>query len=124
MLVRTRMNELKQWFAAQPFTTKWLTVLSLAFPLLLKFRILSWHWVGWEWEYITHKFQLWRIVTPVFLTKVNFNFLISLYFRFQYSFYLETGVFAGRSADYLYLLLLSVLLMNVRGCLLELMPNA
>ena len=52
------MNEFRQWFASQPFTTKWLTVLSLIFPLLLKFGILSWHWVVWEWVHLSHKLQV------------------------------------------------------------------
>lgn len=53
------------------------------------------------------------MVTGLFLTRVNFNFILSLYFRYQYSFYLETDLFAGRPADYLYFILLSVALLNV-----------
>lgn len=112
------MSELRKWFSEQPFTTKWLTVFSLTIPLLMKFQIISPSWLVWHWESITWRFQVWRMFTSLFLTGVNFNFIIALYFRFQYSFYLETGYFAGRPADYLYFLILSTLVMNVQSSLL------
>lgn len=106
-------RDFRHWFAEQPFTTKWITVLSLALPLLMRLQVISPHWLVWHWESISRRAQVWRMLTAPFLTRVNFNFIIALYFRFQYSLYLETGYFAGRPADYAYFVLLSTLLINV-----------
>ena len=51
-------NEAKQWFTALPFTTKWVTLFSLLLPLLLKFRLISPHWLVWHWPSIAHSFQV------------------------------------------------------------------
>lgn len=107
------MNEFRQWFAQQPFSTKWISVFSLILPLMMKFYLISPHWLVWHSESILWRFQWWRMFTSPFLYGVNFNFIIALYFRFQYSLYLETGYFVGRSADYLYFLLMSTLALNV-----------
>lgn len=107
-------QEFRHWFAEQPFTTKWITVFSLVLPLLMRLQVIGPHWLVWHWESISRRAQVWRMVTALFLTRVNFNFIIALYFRFQYSLYLETGYFAGRPADYTYFVLLTTLLINVR----------
>lgn len=52
-------------------------------------------------------------MTALFVTGVNFNFILAIYFRYQYFFYLETGLFADRPADFLYCVLFVVLLLNV-----------
>lgn len=109
------MSDFKTWFGEQPFTTKWLTVFSLAIPLLMKFRLITPHYLVWHWESITRGFQIWRIITPVFLTAVNFNFILALYFRYRYSSYLELDYFANRSADYFYFITLSILMINVQS---------
>ena len=52
--------------------------------------------------------QWWRPLTSLFVASLNINFVMSLYFRYQYSQYLETIQFAGRPGDYLWFLLLVV----------------
>jgi hypothetical protein len=52
------MGEFQQWFASQPFVTKWLTVFSLALPLIMKFQIIGVHWLVWDWYSISRKFQV------------------------------------------------------------------
>jgi hypothetical protein len=106
------MSEIRAWFAEQPFSTKWIGVASLSIPLLMKFYILPAHWLVWHWESIAQKYQIWRMLTAPFLTRVNFNFIFSLYFRFTYSLYLETGYFSGRPADYAYFIIIILGLIN------------
>ena len=50
------------------------------------------------------RFQIWRPVTAIFFYKPSFHWLINLYFLYSYSMRLETGIFAGRPADYAFML--------------------
>ena len=105
--------EARQWFAVQPFVTKWLVVASLVIPVSMQFKLLPVWWLVWDWPSITRRFQLWRAISSCLISAVNFNYLFSLYYRFQYTYNLETGKFYGRSADLLYFLLFSTLLINL-----------
>jgi hypothetical protein len=49
----------------------------------------------------------------VLIANVNLGFLFSLYFRYQYSLYLETLQFAGQPADYLWFLLMNITLLSI-----------
>lgn len=51
-------NELTRWFASQPFFTKWLLVASAVIPLLLKFRIISPHYLVFYWPHIWKSLQV------------------------------------------------------------------
>ena len=50
------------------------------------------------------RFQIWRPLTALFFYKPSFHWLINLYFLYSYSMRLETGIFAGRPADYAFML--------------------
>jgi len=61
-------------------------------------------------------FELWRLVTPFFFHgQLGFSFLIHMVFLLRYSQALETTTFAGRTADYVYMLLLSSGLLLIVG---------
>lgn len=47
------------------------------------------------------------------IANVNLGFIFSLYFRYQYSMYLETLQFAGQPADYLWFLLMNITLLSL-----------
>ena len=53
-------------------------------------------------------FQIWRPFTALFYyplsPQTGFHFLINLYFLYNYSLRLETGIFEGRPADYFFML--------------------
>ena len=53
-------------------------------------------------------FQIWRPFTALFYyplsPQTGFHFLINLYFLYNYSLRLETGIFDGRPADYFFML--------------------
>lgn len=107
-------SELGRWFAVQPFFTKWFCLASLVLPVLLKLRILSPHYFVFYWPAITWpSLQIWRPFTSCLIANVNIGFIFSLYFRFQYSSYLESIQFAGQPADYLWFLLTSLGLLSL-----------
>ena len=51
-----------------------------------------------------NRFQIWRPLTALFFYPTSFHYLINLYFLYSYSMRLETGIFAGRPADYAFML--------------------
>ncbi|KAL0073111.1 Der1-like family-domain-containing protein [Phycomyces blakesleeanus] len=94
-------NEAMQWYASVPPVTKALLTLSIVLtvaPALslfnISYLILYWHGVA--------KLQLWRLVTAFFVNRVNISFAMNIFFLYRYSNDLETQVFMGRTADYVY----------------------
>ena len=102
-------NDLQDWFKSLPVFTRYWFGGTIVFTLLGRFGLLSPQWLILAWELVVYKFHLWRPVTALFyypLTpQTGFHFLINLYFLYNYSLRLETGIFDGRPADYLFMLL-------------------
>ena len=102
-------NELQDWFKRLPTFTRYWFGGTIVFSLLGRFGILNPHWLFIEWTYFIQYFHLWRPITALFYYPINpqtgFHFLIMLYFMYNYSLKLETGLFSGRSADYGFMLL-------------------
>ncbi len=70
-------------------------------------------------------FQFWRPLTALFYYPLRasngFQFLINLYFLYNYSLNLETGEFQGRPADYIFMLTFNWLSAVVIGLLMNVM---
>ncbi|XP_063307165.1 derlin-1 [Pelobates fuscus] len=103
------MSELGDWFRSVPPVTRYWFAGSVALPLVAKLGLLNpVYLVLWP-EAFLHKFQIWRPLTATFYFPVGpatgFLYMVNLYFLYQYSTRLETGVFDGRPADYLFMLL-------------------
>jgi len=102
------MDAVRQWFAGLPFFTRYWFVLSIAFPLLGRFGLISPYYVILN-DLFIKKFQIWRPITALFYYPIGggsgFHYLMNLYFLYNYSVRLETGVFNGRPADYCFMLL-------------------
>lgn len=64
---------------------------------------------------VLYKFEVWRLVTCLLWYKVNFHWLMLLYFLYSYSQRLETGYFAGSPADYITMLLFNAVSLVVIG---------
>ncbi len=107
-------ESLGAWFAGQPFVTKWLLIASAVTPVACALRLLPPAWLYWNGALILGRLQVWRALTTFFVAPLNVNLIFKLYMRYLYSSHLETGVFGGRSPDYLYFLLLSSLAISVR----------
>ena len=68
--------------------------------------------------YFNFTIQLWRVGTCfIFWGRLSFQFLINMLFLYRYSGSLETTVYEGRTADYVFFLLFSATFMLVRECL-------
>ena len=102
-------TDLSAAYFAVPKITRWmvsaafgLTVISnLGFlPFLAPFNLIL------NYYLVLHKFQIWRLVTSVFFFgKLGFPFVINMIFMYRYSLQLETGLFDGRRADFVFMLL-------------------
>jgi len=99
------MDDAGTWWRGVPIVTKYLLVASFGLTLSAHFGIVSPMTLIFLLPNIYQHFEIWRLVTPFFyLGRLSFNFLIDLLFLYRYSESLETTVFAGRIADYVYML--------------------
>ena len=53
-------NDFTRWFNAQPTSTKWIGVLSLLVPVLVKFGLVGVHRLVFHWSLILKAFQVER----------------------------------------------------------------
>eukprot|EP00088_Acartia_fossae_P035346 TRINITY_DN36417_c0_g1_i1.p1 TRINITY_DN36417_c0_g1~~TRINITY_DN36417_c0_g1_i1.p1 ORF type:complete len:230 (+),score=50.48 TRINITY_DN36417_c0_g1_i1:130-819(+) len=87
---------------------------------MARFGLLPGKWLYLTWPGFVSNFQIWRGVTAIFFfplsPQTGFKFLINLYFLYSYSLRLETGLFDGRPADYLLMLVFNWL-MTLLACL-------
>jgi len=113
------MTDIGSWFKSLPFFTRHWFALSIAIPLLSRFGLLNPGYLVLEYSAFIHRFQIWRPITALFYFPLGpntaFAYLLNLYFLYNYSVRLETGLFAGRPADYCFLLLFNWLSLVVLG---------
>jgi len=102
-------SDIQDWFKSLPIFTRYWFGLTVLFTILGRFSLLNPQWLILSWETFITNFHVWRPVTCLFFyplsPKTGFHFLINLYFLYNYSLRLETGVFDGRPADYFFMLL-------------------
>lgn len=103
------MSEIGNFFQALPFFTRYWFALSIFFPLVGRFGLLNPSYLILEYSAFIRHFQIWRPFTALFFYPLGpataFAYLLNLYFLYNYSVRLETGVYDGRPADYFFLLL-------------------
>ncbi|RKP21420.1 Der1-like protein, partial [Rozella allomycis CSF55] len=100
--------EVQTWFRSLPFCTRYILLLSISVPLLVRFNIISPYSLILTYEKAVIRLQIWRFITCLFPLSINFNTIFLLFFRYRYSLELETGHFNRRTADYAYFLTLLV----------------
>lgn len=117
------MSDFGDWFRSVPFFTRYWLAATVGFSLLGRFGIFSGQSLMLVWEPLT-RFQIWRLATSVFYYPITpstgFHFLINLYFLYTYSGRLETGQFAGRPADYFFMLLFNWMTCTIIGLMVPL----
>jgi len=95
---------------------------TIILSLAGRFGIVSYMTMILKYEFIS-KFHIWRPFTSLFYYPITpstgFHFLIMLYFLYSYSNRLESGLFAGKPADYLFLLIFNWLSLVVICLILE-----
>ncbi|XP_022119108.1 derlin-1 [Pieris rapae] len=103
------MSEFKDWFNSVPFFTRYWLAATIILSVLGRFGIFNYYYFILDFNLIFYKFQIWRPITAVFYYPISpstgFHFLINCYFLYSYSQRLESGMFAGKPADYFYMLL-------------------
>lgn len=116
------MSDIGDWYRNIPILTKYWFTSTIGFTLLGRFGILKPQNLILLYEPLK-RFQIWRLATCLFFYPLNphtgFHFLINLYFLYNYSKRLETGVYAGKPADYLFMLLFNWICCIIIGLIAE-----
>ncbi|OWF51050.1 derlin-1-like [Mizuhopecten yessoensis] len=116
-------NDIGDWYRGIPFLTKYWFTGSVVVPILARFGILNPMWLFLHFESVVYKFQFWRPLTSVLFYPISggngFHYLINLYFLYSYSTRLETGIFDGKPAEYLFMLLFNWLSLVIIGLIGE-----
>jgi len=103
------MSDIGNWFSTIPLFTRYWFGLSIAFSIIGKIGIVNGYYLMLGYNELIHGFQIWRPVSAMFYYPINprtgFHWLVLLYFLYTYSVRLETGLFGGRPADYLFMLI-------------------
>ncbi|KAI8988814.1 Derlin [Pilobolus umbonatus] len=95
-------NELAEWYYSIPPITKALFTLSIATTVLPAIGLVSPSSLILYWPSVRDRLQLWRLVTCFFYNNLDIGFAFNVYFLYRNSNQLETEVFGGQPADYLY----------------------
>ncbi|CAF0732832.1 unnamed protein product [Didymodactylos carnosus] len=97
-------NELGQWYnSIPPITRTWFTG-SVIVPVAARLGLIRPQNLVLFLDPLVKHFQLWRLLTAVLYFPMGFNYLINLFFIYQYSTRLETSAFNGKPADYIFCL--------------------
>ncbi|KAF6024998.1 DERL1 [Bugula neritina] len=109
-------NDIGLWFRSIPDITRYWFAGSIIFPLAGRFGILNYFDMILDYAFIS-RFQIWRPFTCLLYYPITpatgFHYLIMLYFLYSYSSRLESGLFAGKPADYLFLVIFNWLALIV-----------
>uniref|UniRef100_A0A5S6QEB3 Derlin n=1 Tax=Trichuris muris TaxID=70415 RepID=A0A5S6QEB3_TRIMR len=116
-------GDLVEWLRRVPEITRYWFVGTVILPILARFNIVSIGWCVLDYELLVYRFQIWRPVTALFIYPITpqtgFQYLIMLYFLYNYSTRLETDVFPGRPADYLFMLIFNWICAVIIGLVAE-----
>lgn len=118
-------NDIGDWYRGIPQITRYWFTGAVVVPIASRIGLLNPMWLILTFEHFIYKFQLWRPVTAALFYPISgprgFHYLMNLYFLYSYSTRLETGVFDGRPADYLFMLLFNWICLVIIGLVAELM---
>ena len=107
------LDELRTWYSNIPPITRALFTTYLAMAIGVQFGLVDPHFVALIPQMVLKKFQVWRLVTNLFVSGLNMGFLFNLYFLYNNAIGLERGYFANRKADFIWFLLVSFLITDV-----------
>ncbi|XP_072948422.1 derlin-1 [Epargyreus clarus] len=118
------MTEFRDWYKSIPFFTRhWLTF-TLVLSIITRFGAINYRYLVLDYYSFIYRFQIWRGFTALFFYPIGpstgFHFLINCYFLYNYSQRLETSTFAGKPADYFYMLLFNWACCLIIGLLVNL----
>lgn len=117
-------NDIGDWFRSIPLISKWWFSLSIILPLLGRIGLINGFYMVLDFGLVVYNFQFWRIATCFVFYPISpqtgFHYLMNLYFLYSYSTRLETGLFDGRPADYLFMILFNCIILLIIGFLVPL----
>lgn len=101
-------NDIGDWYRSIPQITRYWFSACVVVPLAAKFGLVSGMTLILDYGFLFHNFHIWRPFTSAVYYPITpmtgFHYLIMLYFLYSYSTRLETGIFEGRPADYVFML--------------------
>ncbi|KAI6208019.1 Derlin [Aphelenchoides besseyi] len=113
------MSDFSDWYNSIPQVTKYWFTAATVVPLIGRFGLLSPATMYLDWDLFFYRFQLWRPITSFIyypLTpQTGFHWLLMIYFLYTYSKQIETSVFSGRPADYIFMLFFNWILCVLIG---------
>lgn len=116
------MTDIGDWFNTVPFFTRYWLAGTVGLSVIGRFGLINPYYLFLLAEPLK-QFQIWRLVTAVFYYPLTpgtgFHFLINCYFLYNYSKLLESGVYAGRPADYFFMLLFNWICCVIVGLIAE-----
>jgi hypothetical protein len=120
------MTDLEAWWNQLPRVTKWLFTGSFGLTIAanLLYQIIPFfhpYNLILDFDLIFSKFQIWRLVTAfLYHGRLGFPFLIHMLFLVRYGASLEKDTFLNRTADFLWMVIFSCILLLIPGFFLDL----
>ncbi|GJJ71903.1 hypothetical protein EMPS_04260 [Entomortierella parvispora] len=108
-------NELLAAYKSVPIVTRSIITATILISFGATLKLIPFYYLGLDYRQIIYRFHVHRLLTPFFITGINFNFLFDLYFLFTYGSQLETTTFAGRSADFAWFIIFTCLSSGIIG---------
>ena len=97
------------FFQDSPKVTTFITLSCLSISILTWFEIISPLYLYLNFELIFKKYQFWRLFTCFFYYgEISLSLIFHMILFFRNSKFLESSVFKGNSADYIYFLLFCI----------------
>lgn len=89
----------EQWYGSMPVLTKVYFTVALAATILATFNMLNPYYLYLDFDLVTRKFQLWRLITNFcFFGKFSMPFIFKMFLLTRSMMNLEAGHFFGSSA--------------------------
>lgn len=112
---------IQEWWHAVPIATRYMFSSAGLLTMASNFGLMKATRLLWIPEMVYQSFEIWRIVTSfLYMGQLGFPMLINLVFLLQYSRSLEQQRFAGRLADYVFMLTFGCSILLVLATLLNL----
>jgi len=107
-------NTPEQWYKNLPLLTRIGLTVIFCTTVLAQLEILNPMLLALNWPLVINKLQVWRLLTSVcFFGKFSFQFIFQLYFFSSFSSKLEANEIFAQPGDYLFFLLVQILLLDV-----------
>ncbi|GAM18041.1 hypothetical protein SAMD00019534_012160, partial [Acytostelium subglobosum LB1] len=107
-------DEIARWWAGIPPVTKFLFAGMGGLTMIGHFGIISPYSMILDYSKTFSEFQVWRLLTgSLYMGRPSLYFLSQLIFLVQQGSYLENENFGGRKGDFIYMLIVTNLLMHV-----------